>query len=147
MQQIQGRQLRHFHNAFKRIPRLGCDKSVTLPYFLSFHGHYELVKVVIFEEQIDVHAQGGLCGNALQAASLRGNKEIMRMLLEKGADVNSLQAAESRNERDLNRDSAVYRLRSTHHQTSRFIITISIFAVFVILLRKRVWKGIEQVSG
>jgi ankyrin repeat protein len=48
-----------------------------------------------------VNAQGGKYGNALQAASFRGNEAIISMLLEKGADVNvqggecgnSLQAA------------------------------------------------------
>ncbi|KAM7182918.1 Ankyrin repeat-containing domain protein [Rhypophila sp. PSN 637] len=36
----------------------------------------------------DVNAQGGKYGNALQAASERGHEAIVRLLLEKGADVN-----------------------------------------------------------
>ncbi|KAG9237869.1 hypothetical protein BJ875DRAFT_114429 [Amylocarpus encephaloides] len=79
----------HIHNAFERIPGLGCDKSVTPLYTLSFHGYYELVKVVLFEEQIDIDAQGGPYGSALQAASVEGNEEVVRMLLEKGADINA----------------------------------------------------------
>ncbi|CAG7554296.1 unnamed protein product [Fusarium equiseti] len=36
-----------------------------------------------------VNAQGGLYGNALQAASAEGHSEIVGLLLEKGADVNA----------------------------------------------------------
>jgi len=100
--------LRHFHNAFERIPGLGCDKCVTLLYTLSFHGCHKLVKVVL-KEQISVNAQGGPFGNALQAASAEGNKEVVGMLLEKGADVNApgglygnaLQAASARGNKEV----------------------------------------------
>ena len=37
----------------------------------------------------DVNAQGGVYGNALQAASYRGFGGIVKMLLECGADVNA----------------------------------------------------------
>lgn len=32
--------------------------------------------------QVEVKAQGGNCGNTLQAASLRGYKEVFQMLLD-----------------------------------------------------------------
>jgi hypothetical protein len=81
--------LRHFHNAFERIPGLGCDKGATPLYRVSFYGCHELVKVVLFEEQADINAQGGPYGNALQAASADRKKEDVRILLENGADVNA----------------------------------------------------------
>jgi len=36
----------------------------------------------------ETNAQGGLYGNALQAASQNGHREVVEMLLENGADVN-----------------------------------------------------------
>jgi hypothetical protein len=62
--------LRHFHNAFERNPGLGCDKGATPLYTVLFYGCHELVKVVLFEEQGDVNAQGGPYGNALQEESI-----------------------------------------------------------------------------
>ncbi|KAF1933121.1 uncharacterized protein M421DRAFT_1668, partial [Didymella exigua CBS 183.55] len=37
----------------------------------------------------DVNAQGGLHGNALQAASFRGHEQVVEALLDKGANVNA----------------------------------------------------------
>ncbi|KAB5513482.1 hypothetical protein GE09DRAFT_980708 [Coniochaeta sp. 2T2.1] len=37
----------------------------------------------------DVHTQGGYYGTALQAASAGGHKEVVEMLLGKGADVHT----------------------------------------------------------
>jgi ankyrin repeat protein len=82
-------QLRRFHNAFEEYPRLGCSRGVRLLYMLSFHGHRELVNIVPLEKEVDVNAQGGIYGNALQAASVEGNEEIVAMLLEKGTDINA----------------------------------------------------------
>jgi hypothetical protein len=43
----------------------------------------------LMTEGADVNAQGGKFGNALQAASLDGNLEVVQLLLDKGADVNA----------------------------------------------------------
>jgi ankyrin repeat protein len=58
----------------------------------------------LLDKGADVNAQGGLYGNALQAASSRGHETVVRLLLDKGADVNvqgghfgnALQAASER---------------------------------------------------
>jgi ankyrin repeat protein len=44
---------------------------------------------MLLEKGADVNAQVAWYGNALQAASSKGYKEIAQMLLEKGADVNA----------------------------------------------------------
>jgi hypothetical protein len=41
----------------------------------------------IINEEVDVNAQGGQDGNALQAASFQGHREIVELLPERGADV------------------------------------------------------------
>jgi ankyrin repeat protein len=41
------------------------------------------------EKGAAVNAQGGQYGNALQAASLYGDETVVRLLLDKGADVNA----------------------------------------------------------
>jgi Ankyrin repeats (3 copies) len=41
-------------------------------------------------EGADANAQGGDYGNAPQAASTRDHERVMRLLLEKGADVESM---------------------------------------------------------
>jgi ankyrin repeat protein len=54
---------------------------------------------LLLEKDADVNAQGGLYGNALQAAAARGHEGIVKLLLEKDADAqgryygNALQAA------------------------------------------------------
>ncbi|KAH7461581.1 hypothetical protein FOMA001_g19091 [Fusarium oxysporum f. sp. matthiolae] len=43
----------------------------------------------LISEGADVNAEGGVYGNALQAASSRGNLEIVQLLLDEGADFNA----------------------------------------------------------
>ncbi|KAI3572137.1 hypothetical protein IWW34DRAFT_824444 [Fusarium oxysporum f. sp. albedinis] len=43
----------------------------------------------LISEGADVNAEGGVYGNALQAASSTGNLEIVQLLLDEGADVNA----------------------------------------------------------
>lgn len=67
----------------------------------SYLGLKLVVEDILGQEKIDINAQGGEYGTALQAASAEGQKEVVHMLLGKGADVNiqggvwgtSLQAA------------------------------------------------------
>jgi ankyrin repeat protein len=59
---------------------------------------------LLLDKGADVNAQGGLYGNALQAASSGGHEQVVKTLLDKGADVNAqggrysnaLQAASAR---------------------------------------------------
>lgn len=44
------------------------------------------VQIVLLENGADVNAQGGVYGNAMQAASSRGHEAIIALLLENGAN-------------------------------------------------------------
>ncbi len=55
----------------------------------SLCGYQKLITVVLAEVGADVNMQGGEYGNALQAASVGGDVEIVQQLLEHGADVNA----------------------------------------------------------
>ncbi|KAF6811461.1 Ankyrin repeat domain-containing protein 50-like protein 3 [Colletotrichum plurivorum] len=69
----------------------------------SLEGRQNSVQMLL-DKGADVNAQGGVYGNALQAASSSGHDNIVQMFLDKGADVNAqggnygnaLQAASSR---------------------------------------------------
>ena len=55
----------------------------------SYLGLNLTVEDILAEEEIDVNADGGKYSmTPLHAASLKGHKEIVEMLLSKGADVN-----------------------------------------------------------
>ena len=56
-------------------------------YYALWAGLFEQVKMLI-KGGMDVNAQGGELGNALQAASRWGHAEIAQILLDNGADVN-----------------------------------------------------------
>ncbi|KAB5566910.1 P-loop containing nucleoside triphosphate hydrolase protein [Coniochaeta sp. 2T2.1] len=55
----------------------------------SFLGLRLVVEDILAKENFDVNARGGYYGTALQAASAEGHKEIVGMLLEKGARINA----------------------------------------------------------
>jgi len=59
-----------------------------LLYALSLHCHCALFQFVLPENVADANAQGGLLGNALQAASKGHSEVIVKLLLDNGADVN-----------------------------------------------------------
>jgi ankyrin repeat protein len=41
---------------------------------------------LLLDKGADVNAQGGIYGNALQAASARCHKQVVKLLLDNGAD-------------------------------------------------------------
>lgn len=43
---------------------------------------------LLLDKVADVNAQDGHYGNALQAASCKGNEKVVRLLLDKGAGIN-----------------------------------------------------------
>ncbi|KAF2186071.1 hypothetical protein K469DRAFT_707252 [Zopfia rhizophila CBS 207.26] len=55
-------------------------------YLAAEHGHQKIVKLLL-DKGADANAQGGVYGNALQAASFRGHEQVVKLLLDKGADV------------------------------------------------------------
>ena len=44
---------------------------------------------LLLKKGANINAQGGVYGNALQAALDRGYEAVVKLLLEKGADVNA----------------------------------------------------------
>jgi ankyrin repeat protein len=44
---------------------------------------------LLLDKGANVDAQGGYYGNALQAASSRGHEQVVKLLLDKGTDINA----------------------------------------------------------
>jgi hypothetical protein len=63
--------------------------SVPMPLYYAALLGFSTVTRLLLDAGADVNAQGGLFGNALQAASLRGYEQIVKMLLDAGADFNA----------------------------------------------------------
>ena len=63
-------------------------KYISRLYYACLYGLL-YVCINIVDDGADVNAQGGYYGNALQAASSRGHREIVELLLNNGADVNA----------------------------------------------------------
>ncbi|CUS06945.1 unnamed protein product, partial [Tuber aestivum] len=60
-------------------------------YYCSLLGLATACKLLVnrTEDRVNVNAQGGEYGNALQAAAANGNEAVVGLLLERGADVNA----------------------------------------------------------
>ena len=46
-----------------------------------------MVARLLVDREAEVNAQGGFYGNALQAAAYKGNEAVVRLLVDRGADV------------------------------------------------------------
>ncbi|KAH0537351.1 hypothetical protein FGG08_005830 [Glutinoglossum americanum] len=86
--------LKSFHNIFWRWP-LKYGTETELLYVVSLRHYQGLARAVLLEPSVDVNAQSGLLGSALQAAAANVNvhnsaaaKEVIQVLLDAGADVN-----------------------------------------------------------
>jgi ankyrin repeat protein len=98
--------LRIFHNAFARSYEVYAEELI---YAASSNDLYELAKIILHDNALVVNVQGGYFGTALQAASRNGSREIVMLLLEKGADINlqggvygtALQAASRNGSREI----------------------------------------------
>ena len=71
-------------------------KTITAPiYYASLLGLEEAFPELLNTGQvgsttINVNVQGGYYGNALQAASVQGHKEVVQILLDNEADISAL---------------------------------------------------------
>ncbi|KAM0449404.1 hypothetical protein ACHAO4_007753 [Trichoderma viride] len=80
--------IRLLHNTFEEYPGTGCARGVNLLHMLAFHGYSRLTKALL-DKKVNINAQAGVYGNALQAAAAKGNTEIAELLIKEGADVNA----------------------------------------------------------
>jgi hypothetical protein len=75
-------------------PRQGLDsqrgrEEIQEPlYYVALFGLRGVVKLLL-DRGDDVNTQGGLYGNALQAASRGGHEQVVKLLLDAGADINA----------------------------------------------------------
>ena len=85
------------------------EKMATPLYYASL-ADLQRTAQALTEQGAIINAQGGIYGNALQAASGGGYKEIVQLLLEKGADIhtqadnfgdNALQAASGEGHKEI----------------------------------------------
>jgi ankyrin repeat protein len=65
------------------------EKAPTSLYYSSSCGLTEITSLLLLEAEVDVNTRGGAYGTALQAASAKGDDEIVERLLRAGADVNA----------------------------------------------------------
>jgi hypothetical protein len=71
-------------------PDLGKSlDTVAMPLYYAAQLGLSTITRLLLEQGADVNAQGGVCGNALQAASFRGHEAVVQLLLDKGAEVNA----------------------------------------------------------
>ncbi|PPQ88497.1 hypothetical protein CVT25_013168 [Psilocybe cyanescens] len=84
-------QIHNIDTPIWKIKQNLCLKRNEIPsplYYASLSGMDEVVKHLIKQKK-DVNAQGGLYGNALQAACYKENEAIVKLLLKHGANVNA----------------------------------------------------------
>ncbi|KAF8160167.1 ankyrin repeat-containing domain protein [Pholiota molesta] len=72
---------------FKTEPDLKQTTFATALYYTSLLGLHRLS--LHLSKEVDVNAQGGRFGTALQAASHGGHEAVVKLLVEQGADVNA----------------------------------------------------------
>jgi ankyrin repeat protein len=65
------------------------EAGVKLLYIVARNEWQSLARSLLNKKDVDVNAQGGRYGNALQAASWQGSQEVVQLLLDEGADVNA----------------------------------------------------------
>lgn len=57
------------------------------PLYYAAHIGLKAVVYSLFEKNVDINAQRGVYGSALQVASVRGHERVVQILLEIGADI------------------------------------------------------------
>jgi hypothetical protein len=68
--------------------------SVPMPLYFAAMLGFSTTTRLLLDKGAEVNAQGGVYGNALQAASYRGHEQVVKILLNKGAEVNAQQGGD-----------------------------------------------------